>query len=190
MNIVNRHLPGFRNYGNGSGKTPGIVLCFGTGRHPLVTPGQNIMATKKRIDTMRYKKTGSLFILRIDRGEEIVTTLKQFCTEQEISLGTVQGIGAINNAVIGLFATATKEYHTVTLSGDHEITSLIGNISTMDKQIYLHLHATLSDASHRAFGGHLTSAIVSGTCEIFIHTIDGRVDRTFDAGVGLNVFDL
>jgi len=139
---------------------------------------------------MRSKKTGSFFILRIDRGEEIVTMLKQFCMEHGISLGTVQGIGAVNSAVIGLFATATKEYHTVTLTGDHEITCLLGNITTMDQQVYLHLHATLSDASHRAFGGHLTSAIVSGTCEIVIHAIDDRIDRTFDAGVGLNVFDL
>lgn len=139
---------------------------------------------------MRYKKSGSTFILRIDRGEEIVGTLKEFCTGQKITLGTVQGIGAAGNVVIGLFETATKEYHTTTLSGDHEITSLVGNITTMDGQAYLHLHATLSDASHRAFGGHLTSAVVSGTCEIFIHTIHARLDRTFDADVGLNVLDL
>jgi len=139
---------------------------------------------------MRCKKTGSLFILRIDRGEEIVSTLRAFCTDQEIFLGTVQGIGAVNNVEIGLFETATKEYHTTKLTGDHEITSLLGNITTLDKKPYLHLHATLSDASHRAFGGHLTSAVVSGTCELFIQMIDSHIGRTFDAGVGLNVFDL
>lgn len=139
---------------------------------------------------MRYKKTGTTFLLRIDRGEEIVSTLKTFCTEQKIALGTVQGIGAVNNAVIGLFETATKTYHTTTLTGDHEITSLLGNITTMDNQPYLHLHAALSDASHHVFGGHLTSAVVSGTCEVIIRALNNRVRRTFDAGVGLNVFDL
>jgi len=34
---------------------------------------------------MRYKKYGSTFILRIDRGEEIVSTLKAFCTGQKIA---------------------------------------------------------------------------------------------------------
>jgi len=139
---------------------------------------------------MHYKKTGSAIILRIDRGEEIVGTLKQFCTEQAIALGTVQGIGAVSEAVIGLFETATKTYHSTTLTGDHEITSMLGNITTQDGKPYLHLHATLSDGSHHAFGGHLTRAVVSGTCEIVIQVIDGRVERTFDAGVGLNVFDL
>lgn len=139
---------------------------------------------------MRYRKLGPAIILRLDRGEEIVSTLKDFCEEQEIRFATVQGIGAVDNAVIGIFAAKTKEYHTTTLSGDHEITSLAGSITTMDNKPYLHLHITLSDATYLAFGGHLTSAVVSGTCEIFIHTIPDRLDRTYDAGVGLNVFDL
>ncbi len=139
---------------------------------------------------MRYKKTGSAIFLRIDRGEEIVSTLKEFCAGQKIALGTVQGIGAVGNATVGLFETATKEYHTTTLSGDYEITSLTGNITTMAGQPYLHLHATLSDASFHAFGGHLSSAVVSGTCEIVIRTIDGTAGRVFDPGVGLNLIDL
>jgi len=139
---------------------------------------------------MRYKKTGQTFIVRIDRGEEIVGTLIQFCTDQKITLGSVQGIGAVGNAVIGLFKTKTKQYFTTTLSGDYEITSLLGNITTMDSKTSLHLHVTFSDASYHAFGGHLTSAVVSGTCEIFIHTIDDTLGRRFDADVGLNIFDL
>lgn len=139
---------------------------------------------------MRYRRTGSMIILRIDRGEEIVTTLIAFCTDQKIGLATVQGIGAAGQVVIGLFETATQEYHTVTLSGDHEITALAGSITTKDNHPYLHLHATISDASHRAFGGHLSSAVVSGTCEVFIQILDGTVNRTFDAGVGLNILDL
>lgn len=139
---------------------------------------------------MRCKKTGRTFILRIDRGEEIVAALSAFCTEQDIALAAVQGIGAVDHAVIGLFKTATKEYHTTTLTGDHEITSLLGSVTMRDGKPYLHLHATLADASYRAVGGHLTSAVVSGTCEVFVTVLDGRVMRVFDAGVGLNVFDI
>jgi predicted DNA-binding protein with PD1-like motif len=138
---------------------------------------------------VHYQKTGTTFILRLDRGEELVSTLKAFCNDQQITLGTVQGIGAVNNAVIGLFLTKTREYHTTMLSGDHEITSLLGNITTMGGEPYLHLHATLTDATFLAYGGHLTSAMVSGTCEIFITVLDGNVARRFDADVGLNVLE-
>lgn len=139
---------------------------------------------------MRYHKTGATWILRIDRGEEIVSTLKEFCRDQKIRLGTIQGIGAVRTAVIGLFATATKEYKTATLEGDHEITALLGTITTMEGEPYLHLHITLSDASFHASGGHLTSAVVSGTCEIVIRSFRGRIGRRFDEGTGLNVMDL
>ena len=139
---------------------------------------------------MRYKKSNTTFILRIDRGEEIAATIKEFCREQKIVLGTVQGIGAVGNAEIGLFETQRKEYHKTLLRCDYEITSLLGNVTTMNGEPYLHLHVTLSDASYHAFGGHLTSAVVSGTCEVFIHRIDDTLDRRFDEEVGLNVFDL
>jgi len=139
---------------------------------------------------MRFSRFGTTFILRIDRGEEIVAALKTFCTEQKIALATVQGIGAVDNAVIGLFEAATQEYLTTTLTGDHEITSLLGNLTTMDGKPYLHLHVTLTDSSYRAIGGHLTSAIVSGTCEIFVAVQEGRAGRRFDPGTGLNVLDL
>ena len=138
---------------------------------------------------MQHRKSGTTFILRIDRGEEIVSTLKAFCIEQQILFGTVQGIGAVGNAVIGLFETRTKEYHTTTLSGDFEIASLLGNITTMGGEPYLHLHATLTDETFLAYGGHLTSATVSGTCEIFITVLEGRIDRRFDADVGLNILE-
>jgi uncharacterized protein len=139
---------------------------------------------------MRFGKSGPDIILRIDRGEEIVSTLKTFCGRQEIATGTIQGIGAVGNAEIGLFDTKTKEYQSTILSGDYEITSLLGNISTLDGQPYLHLHATLSDSSYRAFGGHLTSAVVSGTCEVFIHRINDTLSRRFDEESGLNILDL
>jgi predicted DNA-binding protein with PD1-like motif len=59
---------------------------------------------------MRFSRFGTTFILRIDRGEEIVAALKTFCTEQKIALATVQGIGAVDNAVIGLFEAATQRF--------------------------------------------------------------------------------
>lgn len=139
---------------------------------------------------MRSKPAGRGWILRIDRGEEIAGTLAAFCAEKGITLGTVQGIGAVGTVVIGLFDTKAKEYRSKKLEGDFEITSLAGNITTMDEKPYLHLHVTLSDASYHAWGGHLTSAVVSGTCEVVIRVIEGKVGRRFDAAVGLNVLDL
>ena len=137
---------------------------------------------------MNYKKFGTKYIIRIDKGEEIVATLKQFCIDRNIKLGTVQGIGATNNATIGLFLTETKSYQKKTLTGDMELAPLMGNISTMNGETYLHIHANLCDEENRAYAGHLNEAICSATFEAVIDQIDGEVDREFSEEIGLNLF--
>lgn len=137
---------------------------------------------------MEYKQFGNRYVLRMDKGEEIVATLKQFCEDEQIKLGSVTGIGAVNQVTIGLFETSTKKYHSLQLAGDHEITSLTGNISTMDGKVYLHLHINISDDRYNTRGGHLSAAVVSGTGELIVEKIEGRVDRQFSEEIGLNLY--
>jgi predicted DNA-binding protein with PD1-like motif len=114
--------------------------------------------------------------------------LRQFCKDNGITLGSISAIGATDNATIGCFKTKTKDYVKKELVGDYEITSLTGNISTMDGQVYLHLHINLSDSDYNTLGGHLNSAVVSGTCEVIINEIRGEVEREYNEEVGLNLY--
>ncbi|GAH90072.1 unnamed protein product [marine sediment metagenome] len=136
---------------------------------------------------MKFKKIGNKWIVRIDKGEEIVETLKQFCKENKIKLGTISGIGATDRVTIGLFNTKNKQYHSQELIGDYEITNLSGNISTMNGEIYLHLHISLADSKYNTYGGHLNSAVISGTGEIVIEEIEDIIERKFNEEVGLNL---
>lgn len=137
---------------------------------------------------MEYKKFGNKYVVRMDKGEEIVETLKNFCENEKITLGWVKGIGAVNKAKIGLFETSIKTYHSIELDGDYEITSLLGNISTMNGETYLHLHINLSDKEYKTYGGHLNSAVISATGELILETIEGTVDREFNKEIGLNLY--
>ena len=136
---------------------------------------------------MEYKSFGTTYIVRIDRGEEILSQIKVLCKKEKIKLGTITGLGAVDRAVVGLFETATKEYHSTTMTGDFEISSLHGNITTMEEEIYLHIHANLAGADNRSFGGHLNEAVVSATCELIIQVLDGQLERAFDDTIGLNL---
>jgi len=136
---------------------------------------------------MEYRRFGDKYVVRLNRGEEIIESLTKLCKENHIKLGRVTGIGAANKVKIGLFNVETKEYHSTELTGDMEILNLSGNITQMDGEVYLHLHITLGDEENRAFGGHLNSAVISATCEIVIDVIDGVVDRVHDEEVGLNL---
>lgn len=137
---------------------------------------------------MEFKKFGDKYVIRLDKGEEVVESLKKFCRDEKVNLGFIKGIGATNKAVVGLFDTDTKQYISAELKGNYEITSLLGNISTMNGEVYLHLHINLADKEHKTYGGHLNSAIISATGEILVETIEGKVDREFSKDIGINLY--
>lgn len=136
---------------------------------------------------MDFRRFGNKYVLRLDKGEEIVQSVTGFCREEGISLGQVSGIGAIGKLEIGYFQVSTKEYHTKILEGDMEILGLSGNISTMKGNNYIHFHIVVSDENLNAFGGHLNLAVISATGEIIIDVIEGSIDREFDEEIGLNL---
>ena len=140
-------------------------------------------------DFVEFRRFGNKYVLRLDKGEEIVSALKGFCEEQGIKLGWIKGIGAVNKVRIGLFKSDVKEYSSKELSGYYEITSLSGNISAMNGKPYLHLHINVGDAEFKAYGGHLDYAVVSATAEIEIELIDGVVHRKFSEEIGLNLYE-
>jgi len=102
-------------------------------------------------------------------------------------LSSINGIGAVEGATIGFYDLKTKKYYPKELDKDYEVTSLSGNISTMDGEVYLHLHINLTDSNYNTFGGHLNSAVISGTGEIIIEEIEDIIGREFNGEVGLNL---
>jgi len=136
---------------------------------------------------MKFKKFGKKWVVSLNIGEEVVETLKKFCKDNNIKLGTINGIGAVKGATIGFYNLKTKKYYPKELKGDYEITSLSGNISTMDGEVYLHLHINLADSNYNTCGGHLNSAIIGGVGEIIIEEIEGEIERGFNEEVGLNL---
>ncbi len=139
---------------------------------------------------MNYKKFGSTWIIRLEKGDEVIESLCRFCRDNKVTFGMVSGIGATDNAVIGIYDTSGRVYKSTMIEGDHEITNLTGNISQMDNDVYLHIHATLSDSENFTIGGHLTSAVISGACEIFVTALDAHITRVFDDKTGLNILKL
>jgi len=137
---------------------------------------------------MEYRKIDGVYFLRLDRGEEVLTSLAKFCKKESVFLASVEGIGAVNRATIGIYSVETHEYTKKTLEGPMEILSLLGNVTQKDGETYLHLHIVLADEELKAIGGHLNEAIIAATGEIVIRPINGRVYRQYDEEIGLNLF--
>lgn len=137
---------------------------------------------------MEYRRFGDTLVVRMDRGEEILEQLKALAEKEHIALASVEALGAVNDFTVGVYNTAEKKYYSNHFEGAYEIVSLTGTVSTMDGQVYLHLHMSAGDEKGAVYGGHLNRAVISATCEMVVRVIDGTVERVHDPEIGLNLF--
>lgn len=137
---------------------------------------------------MEYKRFGSTVVARIDRGEEVLSALKDIALRENIKLAAVSALGATDDFTVGVFNVQQKQYHANRFQGAYEIVSLTGTVTTKDGEFYAHLHMCAGNEQGQAFGGHLNQAVISATCEMVIQIIDGTVERRFSGDVGLNLF--
>lgn len=140
---------------------------------------------------MEYRRFGQQLVVRIDRGEEVMTELRALCERERIHLAAVSGLGAADYVDMGLYDVEKQEYQGMTLEQPLEITSLIGSVTEEDGKPYLHLHINVADASGRAYGGHLRECRIGGTCELFLTEAAGHVSRREDwfSNTGLKLYD-
>ena len=139
---------------------------------------------------MKVKQIHNKLIVRIDKGEELVDSIMNVIQHHHVTLGSLIGIGATNKVTIGLYDVSTQKYHSKEYSGNFEIAPVVGNISSMNGDPYLHLHINICDEQHHSFGGHLNSAVISATCECIIDVIDGSINRIVASETGLNLLDI
>lgn len=137
---------------------------------------------------MEYKRFENTLVIRLNRGEEVLEQIKIIAEKENIKLAMINALGAADDFVVGVYSVPKKKYYSKEYQGAYEITSLHGNISTMNDEFYLHLHMSAADNNGNVVGGHLNKCVISATCEMFISIINGNVDRIKDEETGLNIF--
>ena len=137
---------------------------------------------------MEYRRFENTVIARIDKGEEILESLKEISLKENIKLANISALGAVNDFTVGVFKTEEKKYYSNDFKGNFEIVSLTGTVTAMNGEYYAHIHMSAGNDRGEVFGGHLNRAVVSATCEMVINIIDGAVDRRFNESIGLNLF--
>lgn len=138
---------------------------------------------------MVYVRKDNLIALRLEKGEEIIKSLKELCVKENITAASVTGIGATADATVGVLNVPNKKYEKKNITENMEITSLCGNITRQGDAPYIHVHITLASID-AVYGGHLNSAIISATAEIFIHVMDVKLGRFYDEETGLNLIEV
>ncbi|MBA7600317.1 hypothetical protein ES703_07367 [subsurface metagenome] len=153
---------------------------------------------------MKEYSDGKNYLLRFDRGEEVMTGLLNWARERRLDGAFLSGLGAIKNPHLGYFDAQKRSYIDKEFEGEFEIASLTGNLAWDDAgggegdvepkgetepQPIAHIHVVISGPNFLAFGGHLYSAVVSGTVEIAVIPFGSKLERKYKEELNLKLLD-
>ena len=138
---------------------------------------------------MFFRKIPSGYLVRLEKGEEIIESLSTLTEREKIPGGFLYGLGAVKEVTLGYFDVVNKKYVKKDFNEEYEVTSLVGDIYYLEGKPGVHAHVNLSGADFNLIGGHLFKAIITGTGEFFIHTTEQTLKRKSEPETGLNLLD-
>ena len=118
---------------------------------------------------MDYRKYGDNIYVRVDRGEEVISSILDACKREGVRSAMFSGIGGCDAAEIKVFDAEAGAFASERIEGILELVSLLGNVVDGGDGPSWHAHALFSysdDEGHHMAAGHLGSARVRYTAEI------------------------
>ncbi|OGG59215.1 hypothetical protein A3C86_00505 [Candidatus Kaiserbacteria bacterium RIFCSPHIGHO2_02_FULL_49_16] len=141
---------------------------------------------------MHSTKDGKNHVIILERGEDVIPALEEYCAENKIIAGVFTGIGAVNNIEIGYYDFDKREYHFRKEEGDFEVASMNGNVALFDGKPFIHAHAVLSrcDKTLECIGAHIKTASVAVTLEVFLTETKVSLTRKHNDFIGLKLLQV
>ncbi len=138
---------------------------------------------------MRLKKYRNFYVLRLEKGEEIIGVIAQFAEKTKLKGGFIYGLGVGEKLTLGYFDARKRAYIKKQFKHEYEFTSFVGNVSYFEKKPVIHIHVTITDSKFHAFGGHLFKGYVPATLEIIVLGLH-YLKRFSDKHTGLKLLSL
>lgn len=137
------------------------------------------------------------FLIRLERGEDVLSKLAGFCIKQSISNASIIGLGSVEDVALAHYSVdpstssgQAKKYSERSMNGIFEVCNLTGTVGIFDNKPLVHIHVTLSDDKMQAYGGHLVKALVSATLEVTINSYPSSFVKVQNEEIGLKLFEL
>lgn len=140
---------------------------------------------------MKKVKSSELFMGKLCHGGDLLEEITDICRKNNIQLGRIEALGAVQKARLAFYNQQTHEYQFFAIDQSLEITKLVGNISLKDGSPMVHAHITLADKTGKAYGGHLASGTVVFACEFILEVFEGPIfERKLDEETGLPLWTM
>jgi predicted DNA-binding protein with PD1-like motif len=147
---------------------------------------------------MAQGKINDILVMRLQRGDDIMESIKQACQKYDIQNAVIISIiGSLNGAsfydpVINPKVKSFISYaDPISLECPVQFLNGSGEIYHRDGELSIHIHATFADSKGNAYGGHLTKEgnRALNTINIFIGVIAGvDMDIEWDDILGEKMF--
>ncbi len=131
--------------------------------------------------------------LKLEKGEDILDSIINYCKVTNINSGAIIGIGAVEKASLGYYDLKSKSYLTNNYDFNAEIINCTGNIAInkQTKEYIAHIHMTIGDDKGRTYGGHLLpNNPISVTGEFIIFETTTKLSRKIENEFQLLLLDL
>ena len=134
------------------------------------------------------------YLLRLERGEDVLSSITEFCKRKGILSASFRAIGAVEKIRIGYYDLAVKKYGSKEYPDAMEVASMTGNVAQVDGQPFVHCHAVLTGitagSENQPIGGHVFEAKVAVTLEVHLVAFNENIMREMDDEIGLKLLDL
>ncbi|MEN2999188.1 MAG: PPC domain-containing DNA-binding protein [Acidilobaceae archaeon] len=128
------------------------------------------------------------FLLRVPKGTEFLSFVKEFAKRNEIKKAVVFAIGSFEEATLAFYDLETRRYEPIEVKERTELVSLSGNISLMDGEPFPHVHVALGKRDGSTVSGHLMRATVF-MVELYIAEVPGPLLERKPWEHGLKVWE-
>jgi predicted DNA-binding protein with PD1-like motif len=130
------------------------------------------------------------FVLRLELGEDIHSTLQDFCANNDIVNASIEGIGSVESPTLAHYSIESRKFTDKQINGIYEVTSLLGNIARVEGRPFAHIHVNVAGSDMQVRGGHLVSGKCSATLELIIKSFPSTHAKVQNDEIGLKVWDL
>ncbi|MEM3832772.1 MAG: DNA-binding protein [Thermoprotei archaeon] len=127
-------------------------------------------------------------IIKLNKGEDIIEQIKEIARKLNIKAGFFFGIGAFEELRIAFYDQKKKKYEENIFTEELEMTSIIGNISIDENDVFIHCHVNAGDRNSIIVGGHVLPGSKVFAGELFLIEISGEeLIRIHDNATGLKL---
>lgn len=130
------------------------------------------------------------YVVVCDPGDEAVSALTQFARAEDLEAAQVTAVGAFEQATVGWFDRAAKDYRRIHLAEQCELLSLIGDVAVGKDGPVLHAHVVLGLKDGTTRGGHLLEGTVFPTLEAVVTENPARLHKVLRPDIGIALIDL